>query len=46
MTRETALQRVQLAGRDIEGYAGTADHDAIEELRELARGLRGLRLCR
>jgi trehalose synthase len=44
VTRETALQRVQLAGRDIEGYAGTADHDAIEELRELARGLRGLRL--
>ena len=44
MTRETALQRVQLAGRDIEVYAGTADHDAIEELRELARGLHGLRL--
>jgi trehalose synthase len=44
VTRETALRRVQLAVRDLDAYAEATEHDVLDEVRELAADLRGLRL--
>ena len=44
MTRETALRRVRLAARDLGAYAEATEHDVLDEVRELAADLRGLRL--
>ena len=44
VTRETALRRVRLAARDLGAYAEATEHDVLDEVRELAADLRGLRL--
>ena len=44
MTRETALRRVRLAARDLGAYAEATEHEVLDEVRELAADLRGLRL--